>query len=63
MTQKECLYAKIRRQLLLCPGDWQDFIETECYNCRHSEQHNQDTDCFIKCCDVHDKNVRCVSIE
>lgn len=33
-----------------------------CLICRHAEPHEQTPDCFIKCCDVHSKDVRCIIV-
>lgn len=49
--KKQCKYAFKYKQ------------KVECQTCEHQPSHEQTPECFIKCCDVYSKDVRCVVVE
>lgn len=38
-------------------------VSWKCWFCNHGVPHENNTDCFLKICDVKYKDVRCVKIE
>lgn len=61
----QCKYPQVYEELSL--------EDSKCYNwncwdknpnkCPHSEPHEQTPACFVKCCSVHSKDIRCIRLE